>query len=213
MFTQTTDRGGVIPTVSWTHNGDTHIATFNYTADGDYTFDVTMTDLAGNASAEASYGNTVAGKDFVIDTTFEDMISQEGVENGVAYGHDAEVIPNIKISDINLQEYKVTLVGVQKDKTIDLTEQVNALLNKGTETVTGIFDIFETKQDLDGIYTLTMTSKDKAGNEDSMEIIFTVNRFGSVYVYEKFLQDLIANGGSYVYSVDEDLIITEYNAD
>ena len=213
VFTQTTDRGGVIPTVSWTHNGDTHIATFNYTTDGDYTFDVAMTDLAGNASAEASYGNTVAGKDFVIDTTFEDMISQEGVENGVAYGHDAEVIPNIKISDINLQEYKVTLVGVQKDKTIDLTEEVNALLNKGTETVTGIFDIFETKQDLDGIYTLTMTSKDKAGNEDSMEIIFTVNRFGSVYVYEQYLVDLIANGGSYVYSVDEDLIITEYNAD
>jgi len=213
VFTQTTDRGGVIPTVSWTHNGDTHIATFNYTTDGDYTFDVAMTDLAGNASAEANYGNTVAGKDFVIDTTFEDMISQEGVENGVAYGHDAEVIPNIKITDINLQEYKVTLVGVQKDKTIDLTDEVNALLSKGTETVTGIFDIFETKQDLDGIYTLTMTSKDKAGNEDSMEIIFTVNRFGSVYVYEQYLVDLIANGGSYVYSVDEDLIITEYNAD
>lgn len=213
VFTQTTDRGGVIPTVSWTHNGDTHIATFNYTTDGDYTFDVAMTDLAGNASAAANYGNTVAGKDFVIDTTFEDMISQEGVENGVAYGHAAEVIPNIKITDINLQEYKVTLVGVQKDKTIDLTDEVNALLSKGTETVTGIFDIFETKQDLDGIYTLTMTSKDKAGNEDSMEIIFTVNRFGSVYVYEQYLVDLIANGGSYVYSVDEDLIITEYNAD
>ena len=213
VFTQTTDRGGVIPTVSWTHNGDTHIATFNYTTDGAYTFNVAMTDLAGNASGAANYGNTVAGKDFVIDTTFEDMISQEGVENGVAYGHDAEVIPNIKITDINLQEYKVTLVGVQKDKTIDLTEEVNALLSKGTETVTGIFDIFETKQDLDGIYTLTMTSKDKAGNEDSMEIIFTVNRFGSVYVYEQYLVDLIANGGSYVYSVDEDLIITEYNAD
>ena len=213
VFKQTTDRGGVIPTVVWNHNGDTHIATFNYSTDGDYTFDVGMTDLAGNASAEANYGDTVAGKDFVIDTTFEDMISQEGVENGVAYGHDAVVVPNITISDINLQEYKVTLVGVQKDKTIDLTEEVNALLDKGEETVTGIFDIFETKQDLDGIYTLTMTSKDKAGNEDSMEIVFTVNRFGSVYVYEEYLIGLIANGGSYVYSVDEDLIITEYNAD
>ncbi len=191
---------------------DVYIATIVYEDNGKYTFGVKVKDLAGNTSEAADYGDTVAGTEFVIDTEKE-MISLEGVENGAAYGYGAEVIPNIKISDINLQEYKVTLVGVQKDKTIDLTEEVNALLSKGTETVTGNFDIFETKQDLDGIYTLTMTSKDKAGNEDNMEIIFTVNRFGSVYVYEQYLVDLIANGGSYVYSVDEDLIITEYNAD
>ena len=213
VFAQTTGRGGVIPTVNWSHNGDTHIATFEYNTDGDYTFGVSMTDLAGNASADANYGSTVAGTDFVIDTIFEDMITQEGVENGVAYGHGADVIPNLKISDINLQEYEVTLVGVQKDKVIDLTAEVNKLLKKGAETVTGIFDIFETKQDLDGIYTLGMTAKDKAGNEDVEEIVFTVNRFGSVYVYEENLSDLIANGGSYVYSVDEDLVITEFNAD
>ena len=213
VFSQTAERGGTVPTVSWSHNGDTHTATFAYNKDGDYTFDVTMKDLAGNESAAANYGSSVAGKDFIIDTTYEDMISQSGVENGVAYGHDAEVIPNIKISDINLQEYTVTLTGVQRDKTIDLTNDVNALLNKGAETVTGIFDIFETKQDLDGIYTLKMTSKDKAGNEDSMEIVFTVNRFGSVYVFEDYLLNLVKDGGAFVQEVDSDLIITEFNAD
>lgn len=213
VFTQAVDRGGVIPAIDWDHEGDTHIATITYAADGDYIFDVTMTDLAGNASGEANYGASVAGKDFVIDTTFNEMISQSGIKNGVAYGHDDTVIPSIQISDINLQDYEVTLRGVQKDKTIDLTEEVNALLKKGNETVTGVFDIFETKQDLDGIYTLKMISKDKAGNEDSMEIVFTVNRFGSVYVYDQYLMGLIANGGSYVYSVNGDLVITEYNAD
>lgn len=213
IFTRNTARGGQLPNITWTNNGDTHVATISYTADGDYTFDVTMTDMAGNASGAANYGNSAAGKDFVIDTTFEDMISISGVENGVAYGHDADVIPNIKISDINLNGYTVALVGVQKDKTIDLTEEVNKLLDAGSETVTGIFDIFEAKQDLDGIYTLTLTSEDKAGNKDSEEIVFTVNRFGSVYVYSQYLLDLIADGGSYVISVDEDLVIDEYNAD
>lgn len=212
-FTRHTARGGQLPNITWTNNGDTHVATISYTADGDYTFDVTMTDMAGNASGAANYGNSAAGKDFVIDTTFEDMISISGVENGVAYGHDADVIPNIKISDINLNGYTVALVGVQKDKTIDLTEEVNKLLDAGSETVSGIFDIFETKQDLDGIYTLSLTSEDKAGNKDSEEIVFTVNRFGSVYVYNQYLLDLIADGGSYVLSVDEDLVIDEYNAD
>lgn len=213
IFTQNAARSGVVPTVSWSSSGDTHIATFVYSKDGDYTFDVTMTDLAANASAAANYGNSVAGKDFIIDTTFEDMITQSGVENGVAYGHDAEVVPNIKISDINLDEYTVTLTGVQKDTTIDLTDDVNALLKKNTETVTGVFDIFETVQNLDGIYTLKMTSKDKAGNEDSMEIVFTVNRFGSVYVFEDYLLNLVQDGGAFVQEIDSDLVITEFNAD
>jgi hypothetical protein len=86
-------------------------------------------------------------------------------------------------------------------------------LNAGTENVTGTFDIFEVIQDLDGIYTLKVTSQDKAGNQDAEEITFTVNRFGSVYVYDQYLVDLISNGGAYVLSVTDDLIIVEYNAD
>lgn len=56
IFTQNAARGGVVPTVSWSSSGDTHTATFVYSKDGDYTFDVTMTDLATNASAAANYG-------------------------------------------------------------------------------------------------------------------------------------------------------------
>jgi len=212
-FTQTAGRGGVTPNVTWANNGDTHTATISYTADGDYTFDVTMTDMAGNNSGAADFGNSVAGKDFVIDTTFEDMITIGGVESGKAYGYSDDVIPTIDISDINLEKYTVTLVGVQKDTTIDLTKEVNDLLNVGGENVTGTFDIFEVIQDMDGIYTLSVTSQDKAGNQDAEETTFTVNRFGSVYVYNQYLMDLISDGGAYVLSVTDDLIIVEYNAD
>lgn len=212
-FTQTAGRGGVVPNVVWSDNGDTHIATFHYATDGDYTFDVTMTDIANNPCGEVDYGNCVAGKDFVIDTAFEDMISYGGVVNGKAYGNGEDVIPNLEISDTNLDTYHVTLIGVQKDKTIDLTDEVNAILQKKDQTVSGVFDIFEAVQSFDGIYTLTITAQDRAGNQDKEEIRFTVNRFGSVYVYDEYLMNLIENGGSYVKSVKNDLVITEYNAD
>ena len=212
-FTMNAGRGGVVPNVRWTHNGDRHIATISYTVDGDYTFDIAMQDMAGNANAGVNYGGSAAANSFTIDTTFEDMITYSGVTNGDAYGNDEEVIPNIQIEDINLDTYEVTLVGVQKDTTINLTDDVNALLNRGDEKVTGILDVFEMVQDKDGIYTLTISSMDKAGNADSEEIVFTVNRFGSVYVYDEYLMSLIADGGAYVLSVNGDLIITEYNAD
>lgn len=212
-FEQNVDRGSTVPTASWVHDGDTHTATFVYEFDGDYTFEMSMTDLAGNDNDPVDYGTYVAPKEFILDTTFKDMITLEGVENGVAYGHDATVIPNVKFSDINLQEYTVSLTGVQKDTTIDLSSEVTALLSGNAETVTGVFDVFQVVQNLDGIYTLKLYSKDKAGNEDSLDVVFTVNRFGSVYVYEDYLLNLVKDGGSFVQDVENDLVITEYNAD
>ena len=214
-FTFTVERGEGDPTVTWTHDeqNDTHTATITYAADGDYTFAFTMTDKAGRGNVAVNYGNSAAPDDFIIDTTYEDMITVEGIESGKAYGYEDAVIPNVDISDINLDSYTVTLVGVQKGTTIDLTDEVNQLLAADAENVKGIFDIFALVQDMDGIYTLTITSQDKAGNQDTVEITFTVNRFGSVYAYDGYLMDLIANGGAYVYDVTEDLVIMEYNAD
>ncbi len=212
-FTQNEARGGKRPSVSWRSNGDTHVATITYDVDGDYIFDVTMTDKAGNSSGAANYGRSVAGKDFVLDTTYTEMITITGVEDGAAYGYADTVVPVISIADINLDTHEVTLTGIQKDKTIDLTAEVLKLLNVGTENVSGTLNLFEVVQDLDGIYTLIVTGTDKAGNVDTEQVTFTVNRFGSVYVYGEYLSELIANGGSYVFSVDDDLIITEYNAD
>ena len=197
----------------WTSIGDdTYVTDVYFNVDGNYTFNMEVTDPAGNTSEKPDYGYSAAPTDFVIDTD-ADMISLEGVENGVAYGHDAELIPQLEISDRNLQDYTVTLTSVQKDATKDLTQEVEQLLKENGNVITAVLDLFETKQELDGIYTLKMTALDLAGNEDSLDTVFTVNRFGSVYVYDAYLAGLVADGGSYVNKVENDLIITEYNAD
>ena len=208
----TADRGGVVPEYTWNHAGDTHTAVIAYTVDGDYTFGISVQDKAGNMNGAVDYGASAAANEFVIDTDAE-MVTYSGVETGKAYGSDDSVIPSIEITDINLDTYTVTLVGVQKDATIDLTAQAQALISGSSETVTGLLDLFEAVQEKDGIYTLTIQGVDLAGNVDEQTVVFTVNRFGSVYVYNDTLMDLIADGGYFVQSVDEDIVITEYNAD
>lgn len=212
-ITINTARGAQEPRISWRHNGDTHVATVAYAVDGDYTFDINMTDKAGNANSGVSYGNSAAAKDFVVDTTYVDMVTISGVENGAAYGYNQTVIPVVTVSDINLDTYEVTLIGVQKDKVVDLSSEAMKLIKGSGTNFSGSLDLFKMVQELDGIYTLTVTGKDMAGNVDTEEVVFTVNRFGSVYVYGEYLLDLISDGGSYVYSVDQDLVISEYNAD
>ena len=64
--------------------------------------------------------------------------------------------------------------------------------------------------DNDGYYRMAVTYEDEEGNTASRDIPFKVNRFGSVYVYSQSCKDL---QDSYVRSVEEDLVISEYNPD
>ena len=64
--------------------------------------------------------------------------------------------------------------------------------------------------DNDGYYRIAVTYEDEEGNTASRDIPFKVNRFGSVYVYSQSCKDL---QDSYVRSVEEDLVISEYNPD
>lgn len=206
--------GAETPAISgWTDSGDTHTAKITFSADGDYTFDVAAIDIAENKSGDVDYRNSAAPKEFTIDTN-PDMIviAPDSVVEGKAYTYDDVIIPDITISDDNLEGYEITLKGVQRGNEIDLTEQVNDLAKNEDNLATALLDVFSKKAELDGIYTLTVRSTDLSDNTDEKVIRFTVNRFGSVYEYSDSLMDLIENGGTYNRSLDEDLTFTIYNA-
>ena len=201
------------PVVSrWSNgSGDRHTATIVYEADGDYTFDIHVTDLAQNADNGTNYGGSKAPKAFTVDTTIvEPDIS--GVEDGGAYKE--EVKPEVTVTDENFAEYTVQLLRTRLgEKNVDVTKDFFNLIVLGDEGGSLLTEDFPHEPEYDGIYTLTVAMTDKAGNTSSKTTVFTVNRFGSVYVFEDYLAGLVADGGDYTVAVTEDLVLTEYNAD
>ena len=216
VFTQTAALNGAniaIPAASaWISDGDVHTATIQYSNDGDYTFDVTVKDMAGNDSVMTDYGRSVAGQDFTVDKTIDAPVIS-GVVNGNAYKND--VIPSISFDDVNYLSYSVKLTRTRKDeKNIDVTDKYIGSIVEQAQGGAGVFDTFDKSVvENDGIYTLTVGVTDKAGNKKETVCTFTVNRFGSVYEYSKELISLIKNGGQYVTEVNSDLVIVEYSAD
>lgn len=201
------------PEITWAHDEatNTHIATIVYDADGDYTFDVTMTDMAGRESGAANYGDTVAGKEFTVDKTIAKP-SITGVENGKAYKND--VIPVITLDDVNFAEYEAVLTRTRKgEKDVDVTDKFINVITTNAKGGSATNDKFEKIADNDGIYTLKVTMSDKAGNKEEETVTFTVNRFGSVYDFGEYLTKLVANGGSFEQKITEDIVLTEYNPD
>lgn len=218
VFTQSAALDGTnitIPEASWANNGDVHTATIVFDKDGDYTFDVTVKDMAANDSEAANYGNSVAGKDFVVDQTIEKP-TIGGVANGSAYKGD--IIPTISFNDVNYDSYEVKLVRTRMgEKNVDVTDKFIKSVTEQAQGGTGSYDTFEKIVENDGIYTLTVKMVDKAGNEETEEYTFTVNRFGSVYEYSDYLTSLLEKryikiDGNNSEAVAQDLVITEYNA-
>lgn len=198
------------PDASWSNSGDTHVATIKYDTDADYTFDISMDDMAGNKSNEANYGSSVAPKDFVVDTTIDKPVIG-GVENGNSYKDS--VLPKIDFSDINFKDVNVTLLRTRKDEiNKDVTsDYINVSTNDKGGSFAATEDTFKKIQENDGIYTLSVQITDKAENTSSDEVTFTVNRFGSVYSLGTYLSNDLND--KYVQSIDNDIVITEYNPD
>ena len=144
------------------------------------------------------------------------VITVNGEEaNGRAFKN--EVVPAVSFNDINFDSYKITLTRTRYDvKDEDVTEKyIGSAVALDGQGGSGSFDTFEKEAGTDGIYTMIVSMTDKAGHSAETTATFTVNRFGSVYVYNDQLIDLIQDGGAYVQpsAIKDDLVITEYNAD
>lgn len=198
------------PTVSsWRRKGNTYTATIKYNADGDYTFDMQVIDKAGNKDKDVKFSGTAA-KDFTVDTTIAKP-SIKGVENGKSY--KGSVLPSISFNDINIANSEIKLLRTRKNEiNKDVTSDfIKISKNAKGGSFTANEETFKKLQENDGIYTLSVNISDKAGNKSSQTVKFTVNRFGSVYALNKYLVNDLNN--SYVQSIDNNLVITEYNPD
>lgn len=178
----------------WRTSGDRHVASVNFGKDGDYKFAVDVTDMAGNKS------NIFDSGDFTVDTTTPEL-TIEGVKNGVSYKKDVGLV--VKSSDkfIDAKASHVTLTGRKNGK---------MKVNGGFNASTGSFEIknFENTKDMDDLYTLSTKVVDLAGNEETKNVVFSVNRFGSDFHFSN--EDL---NGEYFQKLPSDVILTQTSVD
>ena len=187
-----------LPTVSgWTSSGDRHTATIAYRRDGLYTFDIDVTDKAGNTSADFTE------QTFYVDTTAP-TLEITGVADRSA--NNGDIIPVVSYSDTNYDDAQVniTLTGAMR-KGVALDGSYADQHNGKVFT----FKNFAKEKEVDDIYTLAATLTDKAGNTTEKTILFSANRFGSTYALSAATEQL---NGSYV-QTPQDVVVTETNPD
>lgn len=195
-----TDDGAdiALPTVSgWTSSGDRHTATIAYQRDGLYTFDIDVTDKAGNTSADFTE------QTFYVDTTAP-TLEITGIADHSA--NSGDIILVVSYSDTNYDDAQVniTLTGAMR-KGVALDGSYADQHNGKVFT----FKNFAKEKEVDDIYTLAATLTDKAGNTTEKTIWFSANRFGSTYALSAATEQL---NGSYV-QTPQDVVVTETNPD
>lgn len=153
----------------WSSNGDVHTATVSFNEDGEFEFGIEGTDKAGNASEVYNSGK------FNIDATLP-KLSIEGVEEGISYKEDIKFSVNMSDDNIDSSKSSVELLG-RKSGNIRVSGAISGK--------SGIFtlDSIPKEELYDDVYTLKATVTDKAGNVESKNIKFSVNRFGSKYTF------------------------------
>lgn len=206
----TKDGAGYSVSPSWSDDSaDIHVGTFSLTEDGDYFVTINYTDKSNNQMA------TYTSEQLTVDTLIEEPVITINGEDGNGKAYKDQVIPAISFSDQNFDSYVVKLTRTRYNKKDeDVTDEfITPLLSINDKGGSGTFDTFKKEPGVDGIYTLTVSMTDRARHTTEKTIVFTVNRFGSVYEFNDYLIMLIKNGGGFVNKVEDDLVITEYNAD
>ncbi len=156
----------------WTPSGDLHTATITFADEGKFEFTVKCRDSALNDSNQVQSGL------FYIDKT-KPKIDFDGVENKHAY--NGVIAPKIEYSDYNFDqtEYTFTLIRYKSNGEHEKVTEFNPLKSSTLTTALVSYDNFVKHFGNDGVYKLTATATDLAGNNEQKETIFSVNRFGS----------------------------------
>ena len=195
----------------WSHNGDTHTMTVSYNSDAqNCSISINVVDKAGNVCPDAAvnYGNSVAVKDFVIDQT-RPNVTYTGVDQSP---YSDVCTPGFTSTDANLgNEFTYTI----RCKNLSGDRDMKDVLPGGGSSASFSLNDIPQDPDFDGIYTMSVTVTDLAGNVTTLEPVeFAVNRFGSIYTLSNDLQNAVGkylSKDGWAKASKGDLTITEYN--
>lgn len=179
-----TNTDGKIPVLStWTkidgttENADdsTYVATVTFAQDGDYTFNVEYTDLAGNKCAGVNYADgTVAANDFTLDKT-NPAIRVTYDNNDVKNGNYYKTVrtATIEITEHNFSADRVNATVTATDDGVTKTApKISNWSTKGDVHTATIYYSDDAK------YTFDISYNDLAGNAaiDYKEDVFFVDK-------------------------------------
>lgn len=208
--------------VAWASSGDMHTATIAYRDDALYTFDITYQDKAGNTIAD------YAGDSFYIDKTAP-KVEISGIVDESANNEKGNIGFVITATDTNFDVFAPVITAVLMDENGKIvtksleTEKPGSILNGQELVVKNLTD--------DGIYRITCTVIDKAGNaftevtlhqkngngytvprsgSDNL-ITFSVNRSGSTYEVDDYTAEITEK--YFVQHVTDNITVVEINAD
>lgn len=170
-------------TGKWSAAGDHHSMSLCYRADGDYSLNFSYTDLAGNCAGK------IVTQRFSIDQT-KPVVKIIGVEDHTAYNN--VIAPAVEYSDPNLDENSIQIyLSGNKAGQTEYEKKEPEKIHNGKRIS---WKDFQRISDVDDIYTLEVSVKDKAGNvNEPMRVIFSVNRFGSNYILGEATEKLVTS--------------------
>lgn len=188
-----------LPTVSgWTGTGFIHTAKVTFASDGTYMIHVDGSDFAENSAQD--YDSPL----FVIDTTLP-VVSFGGVEDYSA--NNGNAAPTVVYTDDNLDKTasSVTITGSNHGE-MDWPASISDIAN-GKQIV---YSDAPHTQEMDDMYTVNARMTDMAGNTVEDSLVFSVNRYGSVYVVDEATQRIV---DEYYTGTAPQIAVTEINID
>lgn len=181
----------------FTSDGDIHTAVLTFSENAQYTLSIEGEDAAGNAFDGYS-------ESFTVDSTAPEIIF-DGVKDRSA--NNGEINLSVFIRDENITSDRIS-IKVTGAKQGEITENAG-ILERVSDGYVFRFSEFTKEKKTDDIYTVTVNAEDSAENKSTGTLVFSVNRFGSTYVFDDSTL-IIAN--SYI-NKPSDVVLHEINAD
>ncbi|WP_232284466.1 Ig-like domain-containing protein [Bacillus timonensis] len=174
-----TKDGKVFNIGTWQNNNKLSSLGYNFKDDGLYTIAISAEDKAGN-------GPIKANKTFTIDTT-KPAIDITGVDNAAHYNVDKQV--SIAIRDVNLDVNRITVTRNGRG------------YNAGGFGVANQTARLSHNFSQEGDYVINVEAIDKAGNQFSEQIAFTIDKTAPVITPKFKGQSRVIKDGEYINEV------------